>query len=531
MILLEVKNVTKKFGDNVVLKNISFTLNEKEALGILGRSGAGKSVLLHMLRGMDGYEPTEGEVIYHISYCKKCGFIDVPSKEICKKCNSEMEKLEVNLYEDKKYSYQLRKRIAIMFQRTFALYGDRTVLENVLEALHQAGYEGEEAYKRALELIKMVKLEHRITHIARDLSGGEKQRVVLARQVAKEPFIFLADEPTGTLDPKTAEIVHNALRNLVIDKGISLVLTSHWPEVIAELTDRAIWLEKGEILAEGNSKEIVKKFMEQVKEFKKPDVEVEIKEDIIRLENISKHYCSVDRGVIKAVDNVNLNIRENEIFGLVGPSGAGKTTLAKIIAGVLEPSKGRYLFRLGDEWIDMTKKGLHRGRVKRYIGILFQEYALYPYRTVLENLTVAIGLELPDEFARMKAIYTLTSVGFSEEEAEKILDKYPHELSVGERHRVALAQVLIKEPRVVILDEPTGTMDPITRNTVAESILKSRVELEQTYIIVSHDMDFVLKVCDRAGLMRKGKLVKVGKPEEIVKILTEEEKEEMFANK
>ncbi len=179
----------------------------------------------------------------------------------------------------------------------------------------------------------------------------------------------------------------------------------------------------------------------------------------------------------------------------------------------------------------MTKPGLHRGRAKRYIGILFQEYALYPYRTVLENLTAAIGLELPEEFARMKAIYTLTSVGFSEEEAEKILDKYPNELSVGERHRVALAQILIKEPRVVILDEPTGTMDPITRTVVANSILKSRIELEQTYIIVSHDMDFVLNVCDRAGLMRNGKLVKVGKPEEIVSILTEEEKEEMLGNK
>ncbi|WP_456418875.1 methyl coenzyme M reductase system, component A2 [Methanocaldococcus infernus] len=529
MILLEVKNVSKKFGDKWVLKNISFTLNEGESLGILGKSGAGKSVLLHMLRGMDGYEPTEGSIIYHVSYCDKCKYVDVPSKETCKKCGSKMKKIEVNFWEDEKYSYILKKKIAIMLQRTFALYGEKTVLENILEALHNAGYEGEEAIKRAIELIKMVKLEHRITHIARDLSGGEKQRVVLARQIAKEPFIFLADEPTGTLDPQTAKLVHESLKKLVINNNISLVLTSHWPEVIAELTERAIWLEKGEIIAEGSSEEIVKKFLEQVKKLEKPEVEVEIKEDIIRLKNISKHYCSVERGVIKAVDNVTLNIREMEIFGLVGKSGAGKTTLAKIIAGVLTPSKGEYWFRVGDEWVDMTKPGLlGRGRAKRYIGILFQEYALYPHRTVLQNLTEAIGLELPDEFARMKAIHVLTSVGFSEEEAEELLDKYPNELSVGERHRVALAQVLIKEPRVVILDEPTGTMDPITRNIVAESILKSRIELEQTYVIVSHDMDFVLNVCDRAGLMRDGKLVAVDKPDKIVKLLTEEEKEEML---
>lgn len=135
---------------------------------------------------------------------------------------------------------------------------------------------------------------------------------------------------------------------------------------------------------------------------------------------------------------------------------------------------------------------------------------------------------MPGEFARMKAEHTLVSVGFTEEEAEKILDKYPKELSVGERHRVALAQVLIREPHVILLDEPTGTMDPLTRNMVAESIQKSRKDLEQTYIIVSHDMDFVLNVCDRAALVRNGKIMKVGKPEEIVNILTEEEKDEML---
>jgi ABC-type multidrug transport system ATPase subunit len=246
---------------------------------------------------------------------------------------------------------------------------------------------------------------------------------------------------------------------------------------------------------------------------------------------IEKKYCSVERGVVKAVDGVSLDIKEMEIFGLVGTSGAGKTTLSKIIAGVLPPSKGKYMFRLGDDWIDMTKPGpMNRGRAKRYIGMLFQEYTLYPHRTVLYNLTESIGLELPGEFAKMKAIHTLTSVGFTDEEAEKILEKYPKELSVGERHRVALAQVLIKEPHVILLDEPTGTMDPFTRNMVAESIQKSRKDLEQTYIIVSHDMDFVLNVCDRAALMRNGKIIKMGTPEEIVKILTEEEKEEMIGH-
>ena len=177
----------------------------------------------------------------------------------------------------------------------------------------------------------------------------------------------------------------------------------------------------------------------------------------------------------------------------------------------------------------MTKEGpLVRGRVKPYLGILHQEYSLYPHRNVLGNLTEAISLELPAEFAKMKAIYVLKAVGFDEDYALSLLTKYPDELSGGERHRVALAQVLIKEPNVVILDEPTGTMDPITRVQVTDSIRKAREELNQTFLIISHDMDFVLDVCDRASLMRGGKILKTGLPEDIVEDLTLKEKKKMF---
>jgi methyl coenzyme M reductase system subunit A2 len=177
----------------------------------------------------------------------------------------------------------------------------------------------------------------------------------------------------------------------------------------------------------------------------------------------------------------------------------------------------------------MTEKGFAgRGRVKPYLGILHQEYSLYPHREVLGNLTIAISLELPAEFAKMKALYVLKAVGFDEEYVNSLLTKYPDELSGGERHRVALAQVLIKEPNIVILDEPTGTMDPITRVQVTDSIRKAREELNQTFLIISHDMDFVLDVCDRAALMRGGKILKTGLPSSIVEDLTPTEKKKMF---
>ena len=142
-----------------------------------------------------------------------------------------------------------------------------------------------------------------------------------------------------------------------------------------------------------------------------------------------------------------------------------------------------------------------------------------------------MALILPNsagKFGKIKAIHALTTVGFTDAVANSILDKYPDQLSVGEKHRVALAQVLIKEPNLIVLDEPTGTMDPVTRVVVTDSILKAREELEQTFIIISHDMDFVLDVCDRAALMRGGKILDIGTPEEIVQQLTPDEKEDML---
>lgn len=528
MSFIKLENVTKKFKGVEVLRDISIEIDEGKVLGILGRSGAGKSVLINMLRGMKEYRPDSGRVIYNVAICPECLRVEPPSFDgrNCS-CGSSFALEEVDFWNcDKKIFAAVRRRIAIMLQRTFALYEDDTVIDNVIKSMPDLEYET--ALYRALELLEMTQMGHRITHIARDLSGGEKQRVVLARQLAKEPMLFLADEPTGTLDPQTAELIHDALLEGVKDKGITMIITSHWPEVMSDLSDYAIWIEKGEIVEEGDPDTVVARFMEQVPAPEKAK-EFEQENPIIKMVDVKKHYYSIDRGVVKAVDGVDLTVYEGEIFGVVGLSGAGKTTLSRIIIGITEPSSGKVCVRLGDEWIDMTEKGpLGRGRVTPYLGILHQEYSLYPHRDVLGNLTEAISLELPAEFAKMRAVYVLKTVGFDDKYAESILNKYPDELSGGERHRVALAQVLIKEPRIIILDEPTGTMDPITRVQVTDSILKAREELNQTFLIISHDMDFVLDVCDRASLMRGGRILKTGDPESIVGDLTPDEKSKMF---
>ena len=532
MDFITLKDITKTFDGVDVLKDINLKISEGETLGILGRSGSGKSVLINMLRGTLDYKPDAGQIIFNIAVCPNCLAVDSPSHvgEKCS-CGATLEEKEVDFYScERKLFASIKRRISIMLQRNFALYDEETVIENVMRAMPE-NKSYEESIYDALDLLDMVQMNHRITHIARDLSGGEKQRVVLARQLAKGPMMFLADEPTGTLDPQTAIKLHNTLKEGVKDEGITMLINSHWPEVMTELADNVIWLEDGKIKEEGEPQKVVDEFLATVPIPKKPEIP-EFGEPEVVLEDVKKHYYSIERGVVKAVDGIDLTINKEEIFGIVGLSGSGKTTTTRMLMGLTEPSSGDIQIKLGDEWIDMTKVGpLNRGRVMPYIGLLHQEYSLYPHRTILGNLTDAISLNLPAEFGKIKAVHALTTVGFTDDYAVSILDKYPDQLSVGEKHRVALAQVLIKEPNLIVLDEPTGTMDPVTRVVVTDSILKARAELEQTFIIISHDMDFVLDVCDRAALMRGGKILNIGTPEEIVDELTVDEKEDMLKEK
>ncbi len=525
-----IHNVSKKFGGSYALRDVSATIRSGEILGLIGRSGAGKSVLINMLRGSPDYRPDAGKVIYRFNSCKACGWAELPFEgKACGLCGRDMEIKEVDFWaldDEDPLKAQIRRRIAIMLQRTFALFGDMTVIENVFEALGEHMPETQKV-ERALDLLKQVKLDHRITHIARDLSGGEKQRCVLARQLAKNPILFLADEPTGTLDPQTADIVHQVLIDSVKKSGMAMVVTSHWPKAINTMADRAVWLESGEMMKIGKPVEVTNEFM--VGFDPKTEDRVDIGQPLVKVEEVKRYYYSYTRGVVKAVDGVSIEVGEKEIVGLVGISGAGKTTISRMIAGICEPSDGKISVRVGDDWVNMAEPGPEgKGRATQYIGILHQEFSLYPFDTILQNLTVCIGMNLPAELAKMKVIQVLLGVGFTRQEVERILYAYPDNLSVGEKQRVALAQVLIREPRLIILDEPTGTMDPITKLSVAKSVLHARKELGETFLIVSHDMDFVINCCDRAALMKDGKIVALGDPKSIVGHLTEKESEIML---
>ncbi|HOS82032.1 MAG TPA: methyl coenzyme M reductase system, component A2 [Methanolinea sp.] len=528
--LITVKNLCMDFDGKKVLKNISFEIGEGEVLGIIGRSGAGKTVLMHLLRGVEQH-PTSGQIIYHVAVCDSCPYIGVGSMagKPCPSCGSVLRAQDIDLWNEKDEDLRRRlmRRTAIMFQRTFALYGNDRVIENVLHALDDIDYPQDKAINRAADLLDQVRLSHRMMHIARDLSGGEKQRVVLARQLAKDPFLLFADEPTGTLDPETADLVHRMLTEACRRNHMGMVVTSHFSQVIKSVADRAMLLVDGNIAMLGSPDEVITKFMADLSDTETFEVP-EFGREILIARDVFKRYISVDRGVVRAVNGVTFEVYEREIFGIIGKSGAGKTTLSRIMAGIIEPTAGEMIIRIGEDAVDMTKPGIeNRGRAKGYIGLLHQEYDLYPHRTVLDNLTDAIGLEFPKELAMRKAVITLKMAGFSEEKSREILDRLPGQLSEGERHRVALAQVLIREPRMVILDEPTGTMDPLTKVDVKHSIMHARDEMDETFIVVSHDIDFVRDICDRLALMRGGKIVAIGRTADVLATLTAEEREVM----
>jgi len=524
---ISVHDLTMDFCDTRVLNKISFEIPEGEIMGVIGRSGAGKSVLMHLLRGVE-QPPSSGSIIYHMAACDRCTFMDVQSRagKKCPECGKELESVDIDLWDAKNNGMKSRvmNRTAIMFQRTFALYGDDRVIENVLHALDDIRYPQEHAISRAADLIDQVRLSHRMMHIARDLSGGEKQRVVLARQLAKNPAMLFADEPTGTLDPETARLVHAMLTDAVKKNAMGMVVTSHFSQVIDDMANRAMLLVDGEIASIGSPKTVIRAFARDYHEMESTEP-VELGGQILQARDVTKKYISLDRGVIKAVNMVTFDVAKKEIFGIIGKSGAGKTTLSGIMSGIIEPTSGEMNILIGDDWVDMTKPGIEeRGRAKEYIGLLHQEYDLFPHRTVIDNLTDSIGLDFPKELAIRKAVVTLRMAGFTEEKSREILNRFPGELSDGERHRVALATVLIREPRLVILDEPTGTMDPITKQDVKHSILNARDEMDETFIVVSHDMDFVRDICDRVALMRGGKIIGIGPTREILARVTEDEK-------
>jgi spermidine/putrescine ABC transporter ATP-binding subunit len=219
---------------------------------------------------------------------------------------------------------------------------------------------------------------------------------------------------------------------------------------------------------------------------------------ILRIEGIGKSF-----GPIAAVDNVSLDIRENEFFALLGPSGCGKTTLLRMLAGFESPNTGRILLE-GKDISPLPPE-------KRPLNLMFQSYALFPHMTVRQNLSYGLEMErLPKADIRRRVDDTMAMTDLT-----PFADRKPEQLSGGQKQRVALARALVKRPKVLLLDEPLGALDKKLRERMQLELKRMQHEAGITFIIVTHDQEEALVMADRMAILKDGRLLQVGAPEEV----------------
>ncbi|GAA4587890.1 peptide/nickel transport system ATP-binding protein [Actinoplanes octamycinicus] len=484
MTLLTVEDLRISFGDKRAVDGLSFALAAGGSLGIVGESGSGKSTAALALLGLSG-----GTV---------SGTIDFDGVDPATVRGSQ---------------------ITMVFQDPLtALSPFHTVGDQIAEVyrLH-TGASRKAARDRAVEVLGQVHIAdpaRRAAAYPHQFSGGMRQRALIAMAIACRPRLIVADEPTTALDVTVQAQILDLLDEVRATTGAALLLISHDLGVVAGSTEQVVVMRHGKAVEQGRTAAVLsapeapytRALLDAVP---RPTSRLFTPgEPLLRVQDVRKHFPQPRRGAfrkpppIRAVDGVSLDVHAGETLGIVGESGTGKTTLARMMVGLTAPSSGRITF----DGTDI------RRRQGRSVQMVFQDplSSLNPRRTVGESIADPLRLAgVRDPRARVEGL--LDRVGLSASE----YDRYPHQLSGGMRQRVGIARAIAPAPRLIVCDEPVSSLDVTTQAQVLALLEELREELGLSLVFVSHDLAVLRQIADRVAVLKDGTVVEIGPTAEV----------------
>ena len=462
-IIFEVKQLNASYGQEVVLKDLDFSIKKGEVIGIIGESGIGKSTFLECLLG------------------------NIHQKVMMNA--SEMKFLEENwlTLSSKKRREYLKQDIGIIFQNG----------QHSLDPLFTIGQELEELmvqpnHQIMIEVLKMVQLEEKVLQLyPHELSGGMLQRVMIAMAFINQPNLIIADEPFSALDAPLQMEMMQLIVNLAKQYDTATIMVTHQRELAYQFCTKVLTLEEG-YFAEKEEK--VEEKISIVRD------RGDQKEVFFQLKNVSNHYK--DEEVI--LQNLTLDIPKYEVTGIIGHSGAGKTTLAKILSGFI-PYEGRIKIE-GKELREVLthEKQSYYQRVQ----YLFQNSLL----AFNPNQTIVKSLEEPLRFMRKikkrpERIQMIQDLFIKLELECDWLEKYPHQLSGGQCQRCAVARAILAQPECLICDEITSALDDANQEKVIKVLQKVQEETNMTIVLISHNQILIEAICSNVIVLNEGQLM------------------------
>ena len=523
--LLKTKNLNVRFksrGESIhAVKDLSFKLSGDEVLGIVGESGSGKSQTVLSIMGLlESNGSASGSAIF-------------ADKELIGLSNSELNQIRGN-------------EVAMIFQDPMSSLNPYITIGKQMSGVlrRHTNMSKHEIKERCIEMLDSVgisKPHERYDGYSFELSGGMRQRVMIASALLTNPKLLIADEPTTALDVTVQEKILDLILDVKDRFKMSVIMITHDLGVVARTCDRVLVMKDGELQESGDTESIfyspnaayTKELLEKSKEINLDDQqkyterqETSIKNSLVKSSKakvsfmLPKKTLFAANNVLTAVNEISMEAIDGEVLGIVGESGSGKSTLAKTILGLQKLTSGQVEV-FGEKLTEINKKELKE--IRKKMQVVFQDpfSSLNPRMTVFEILKEPLDSFFPSmtkESAQKDIEDGLMEVGLTSD----YLGRYPHELSGGQCQRVAIARALMPKPQLLICDEAVSALDASIRGEIIDLLLRIKSEKKLTMIFIAHDLAVVRKICDRVIVMQSGKIVEQGPTE---KVFFEPEKE------